>query len=210
MSARAPARDERLRRDVREPAQREGEHALGRGVQPLHIVDGHDERAVERQSLQQPEGGARDRQPICRPVRVRAIERPVERGALGPRELDRVRDRAEQVAERRERQGGLGLRGPGGEHGQTARAGHPDALLPDRRLADPGLAGQHERARGRGLVGEQPTDLLQLSAPPQDALAHGATLGQPRRRSRDARIGRGAGLQLLAPAAVAPRAAPLA
>jgi hypothetical protein len=99
---------------------------------------------------------------------------------LRPRQLDRLHDRAEQVAERRERQRGLGLRGPRGEHAQAPFARQPDALLPDRRLADAGVAGQDERARRGRLVGEQRTDLLQLRAPAEDARAHGATLGKAR------------------------------
>jgi hypothetical protein len=80
--ARAAAGDQGPRRNVREPPQREREHVLGRRVQPLRVVDGHDQRPVVREREHQAEGGARHRQPVGRLVGIGALERAIERGAL--------------------------------------------------------------------------------------------------------------------------------
>jgi hypothetical protein len=56
-------------------------------------------------------------------------------------------DAVEQIAQRGERQLHLRRRRPRGQHAQPGLARGGDAGLPARRLADPGLAAEQQRAR---------------------------------------------------------------
>jgi hypothetical protein len=69
-------------------------------------------------------------------------KRAVERTALRPRQVDV--DVAEHVSQRGIGQRGLALRRPRDQHPQPALARARDAPLEERRLADPGIAGQHD------------------------------------------------------------------
>ena len=74
-------------------------------------------------------------------------QRGLERPSARRRELRQQLGRAvsEQVAQACVRQTLLDLGGPGREHAQTSRPRRLDAGQPERRLADPRLAVQHER-----------------------------------------------------------------
>ena len=84
-----------------------------------------------------------------------------------------ARPRGREVGQHDVRHGGLGLDGPGHEHGHgTAGPGIGDGLRPDGGLADARLAGQDESGRpGRGTV-DQPVDARPFLGSPQKCAGH--------------------------------------
>ena len=88
----------------------------------------------------------------------------------------------EQVGERRVRESGLGVDRPGRENRQPALAREPHALMPQRRLADAGLAGERERRDARARPRRQPPQRRELVGSPDDGV--GAHRRRPRRARR--------------------------
>ena len=100
-------------RPLPDPAQREGERARRRAVEPLHVIQREDQR---RGLGEQRRHRGADRAAVRRrSARALAQQRDVERVALGLGQLG-AGDRREQVRERRERELGFGLDRPAGEH----------------------------------------------------------------------------------------------
>ena len=79
--------------------------------------------------------------------RLRPQQRDVDRVALRDGEpVERLgRHLLEDVADRRQRDAGLGLAGAAAQHPEAALASPVDGCCPDRGLADPGLAPDPER-----------------------------------------------------------------
>ena len=133
---------------VREPAQRERESAGGWGVDPLHIVDRDRERGARRESTQDAEDREGDRSSIwtgaSRPPqqqgRLEGV--PLAGGQVGHRPF---RGGNQQVAKYRERHPRLGFGRPRRQYEAPALR-EPDGFAPQRRLADPGIALEHQRA----------------------------------------------------------------
>jgi hypothetical protein len=87
---------------------------------------------------------------------VREAERGIERCALDVRELGRTfANRPQQLMQARERQMGLGLDTGRAEHSHAARMCRSHGLSDQTRLADTGLAMEHERLSVHGDVVEQ-------------------------------------------------------
>ncbi|MBA3366547.1 MAG: hypothetical protein H0U03_12345 [Actinobacteria bacterium] len=76
-------------------------------------------------------------------MQKRYLERPAL--DLGESSEDGARNALEQIGHGGEREFRLRLRRPAGKHAKTSAFGQPDRVAPDRRLADAGLALEHER-----------------------------------------------------------------
>ena len=125
-----------------QPAPHERQHLRRGSVQPLRVVDHAHERALLGRLRQQ----TKRRQADEEPIRHRALAQP-ERGrqgiALRAREsLEPLEQRHAELVQRREGKLHLGLH-PGGANPPHVR-GRAHRMLQQRRLADPGLALQHE------------------------------------------------------------------
>ena len=194
--ARRPLREQEADGLVRQAPCREGEHRRGGPVEPLHVVDGDDERRGARQRAQRGQGGERDGLLVRRRAGIRDEQRRLERAPLrGGEVVQRLGVGAEQVAERRVREARLRLGGTGGDRPHARRLRACDRRLPQRRLADARLARDEQRSRARPV--EEPLHELQLLVPSDELGLHGgggraypgsirATRG-PRRTRRCAR-----------------------
>ena len=153
---------------VREPRRGERQR-LGRGgVEPLEVVDRHHQRGEPAQLVEHAE---RDRLPGSLAGRG-AQQRRLQRRPLRTRQAGHV-DAVEEVDQPRERVARLGPARPRRHHAEPERAGFADPRLPQRGLADPGAAGEHERPRGPGEELSEPSELRltadqgQGSGPPE-------------------------------------------
>ena len=79
-----------------------------------------------------------------------------------------VVDFREQVRQADEAEPGLGGRRARREHAEASRAGELHARFPERRLADPGLALEHERACAGGDRVEEALDDGELAVTPDE------------------------------------------
>ena len=132
-----------------EAGERVAKRRKRRSVQPLDVVDREAERAVAGEQPQRSEERGRHGAVVGVDLRLAEQQRGLERPPLDRRQLgqDVAGGVAEEVGQPREREAGLGLRGPGGQDPVAAGGGSLDAGQPQRRLADPGLARQHDGAR---------------------------------------------------------------
>ena len=176
---RLPGGDQQRRAGVLEAAPGVGE-ALGRGaVEPVRVVDHDQQRPRGGGRADQPEEAGEGRQPLVDDaLAYTQRERRRDRRRLRLREPGEPGEqRARQLAERGERQLGLGLDSGRADHRHPGAA--PARLEQERRLADPGLA-PHEQGATSAPAGvvEQRLDALQLGFPTDQ---HGGpTLGRPR------------------------------
>ena len=185
-------REQQGDRLVGQAPRREGEHRGGGPVEPLHVVDGDDERRGARQGAQRGQGGERDGLLVRRRAGVGDEQRGLERAPLrGGEVVQRLGVGAEQVAERGVGEARLRLGGTRGDRPHARGLGASDRRPPERRLADPRLARDQQRARSRPL--EEPLHALQLLVPSDELGLHGgggraypgtirATRGRPRTR----------------------------
>jgi hypothetical protein len=161
-----PPGEQQQNRARRESSQRERKRARRRRVEPLNIVDGEQDRLPLAQHLQHVAHRHADRPVIDRIAgRLLAEKRDLER--TPPRRRDQRGDvretRLEQVAQTDVSEPALGLRRSRHKDAEPPRARELDAREPKRRLADPSLALQHQRA--------SPTP-----RPPDEGLNRGAVL----------------------------------
>ena len=144
---------------------------LGRlHVEPRDVVDRDDDRAVGGDGAQQVQQPERDRAWLRRLGRtLGAQQRDLQRRALRGRQRSQLAlvDAGAQVTQRGERQPRLGAARPRHEHAHPALARVLDAGLPERRLADPRPAGEHECA-GRDLGLDEAADRLELGVTADD------------------------------------------
>ena len=142
-------------------AQRPG----ARLVEPLEVVDPEDHGRPARGLLQGPEHGDGDQEVHGRrAIRLGAEQHRLERPRLGggERRQHLVGEIRQEVDERGERERGLGLGRARRGRPEPAAACLLEPLAPERRLADPGPARDHERPRPLGAV-EEGADLGQLA-----------------------------------------------
>ncbi len=141
-------RDEETHSLGTEPSHHECQHTLRRLVHPLRVVDTDHDRALTRQVLQQPEGRHGDgprRQ--FETVGLGAQQRDPQGATLRLRQRPEfvVGDIDEQVRQRRERELCLGIDRATTANPKPSFLSESNALAPQRRLADTGLAGEHQR-----------------------------------------------------------------
>ena len=127
------------------PPGREPDALVGRGIEPLDVVDDDQNRPVVGRDAEQADRRDAHRQPVARRRRPQCQRRP-ERIRLRRRKFPQpTQHRGEQVRQRGEREIGLGLhtRSPQDGHVVTAAA---HQLVEQGSLPDPGLTAQQEGA----------------------------------------------------------------
>jgi hypothetical protein len=146
-----------------QPAGGEQQRRRGLAVQPLRVVDQYQQRRLFGEVGQQREHGQPDQQRVLG-RRGGQPERGPERPRLHRRQtVDPVGPRAQQQEQRRVRELGLGLDPAAAQHRRAGLDGGPGGVVEQCRLADPGLAAQHQRAAASGPgAGEQPVEELDL------------------------------------------------
>jgi hypothetical protein len=159
-----------------EPTDRVLERTAGRSVAPLDIVDCHEDGGGVAQRTERAEDGDRDGSVVDVAGRPLASQQShLERAPLGVGELREhvVECRVEEIAEGRERQVGLRLcRSCREDHGVVSPSGHRQRLVPQRRLADPGLALEDQRSRSFGDPLEARGNNRELGLPTDEFLRH--------------------------------------
>ncbi len=167
------SRDQQPNRLVRQSAGHERESALRGMVEPLHVVDPDEDRALSGERAQDAERSDRHR-PLQRllPYGLPPQERHLERVTLWLGELaqDLVRYLGEQIAERSVGELRLRLDGSTRQHPVRAGSGSRKALLPEHRLADPDLTLQQDGGRAALDVAQEPVETAQLRCAADDHL----------------------------------------
>ena len=166
-------------------AQREREHACGRAVDPLHVVDREKQLSVSGGTPEHAEHGGADRAGIRRSlaVVVDQQQRQRERPSLRHRQVVEVPgcQRLHEVSQRRIREAGLLLGRPPREDEAAGRVPRRrDRAPPQHRLADPGLPGKRQRPGTRRVLRSHRGDPCQLRRPPEQAArlrGHAPTVG---------------------------------
>ena len=154
-----------------QPPQREAQHRRRGGIDPLQVVDGHDQRPAERQRAQRRERRHPDRPLVheCPPPRTPAAqERALEGEPLrsGQARRDLVEVAVQEVAERGEGQARLGACGRAGEDPPAAVACLLHRPSPQRGLSDPGFSLEHGRARAYAGTLQRLEQNLELAISP--------------------------------------------
>ena len=160
---------------VSETPERDLERARRRWVEPLDIVEGDEDRRLLGQGTK----NVQHRKPDCvrigrRLAGLHEQQRHLERPPPGRRERrpDLAEHVAEQFRETGERERGLGLDSPAGQHGAEPAASVLDARLPEHGLADSRLSREEKRARPQSGVRQQRLDDAKLLPPPDDRRRH--------------------------------------
>ena len=160
-----------------QPPRGERERRRRRPVEPLHVVGEDDDGALLRQRREQAERRRTDEVGLARGGRCEP-ERGLERRPLRSRQTAELAEHgAQQLVQPGEGDLDLRLDAAHAQHRGSAR--RRGRVLEQRRLADPGLAAQHEHPAhaGPGLC-DEPLDALALGRAPQQ---HGAILSGPGR-----------------------------
>ena len=160
---------------VRQPPRGEGEHCRRGPVEPLHVVDSHDERRRTGEHPQRGQRGERDGLRVgCLPAAVGHQEGDLERVPQWAGKLvQEFGTGAEEVSERRVGEAGLRLGRARRDRLQTRLGRAGQGRLPQRRLADARLAFDQQRPRALGDGLEEPLHAQQLLVPSDELDLHG-------------------------------------
>jgi len=159
-----------------EPSHGERKCAQRGGVEPLHVVDGNEDRLPFAEKLQHVVHRHGERAAIDRAVCLLAEERDLECPPPRRRQLgsDVVEDAVEQIAQPHVSQAALGLGRPRRENAHPPSARVLDPRKPERRLANPRLALEHERNRAFAFLRpiDEGADRGEFLLPPDDLARH--------------------------------------
>ena len=146
------------------------------GVDPLGVVDQHQQRAVLRQQRQQGQHGEPGQQRIGGHRIGGQRERTEQRFRLPVRQgRHPVQHRPQQLVQAGERQVLLGLPAGRGQHPQPRRPGLPFRIGEQDGLAHPRLAQQHQHLAVRRRRIHKPPQPGQLTVPADELAAAGQT-----------------------------------
>ena len=176
----AAHREQRGDRLPLEAGEREADRRERCGVQPLQVVDRQAERAFGGEETQRPEERCGNCTLVGASLGPAEQQRGFDRPPLDRRQLrhDPVNGVAEQIAQPSERESGLRLGRPAGQHAVATVGGCVQAGQPECRLPDPRLPREHGHA-GKLLRGvEDPDDRPELLFPTEKALGHDRHLSQ--------------------------------
>ena len=158
-----------------DPSQREREHGRRGRIEPLDIVDREHERPALAQELQHVAHSHGERAVVddsARPVfeQERLRERPPPRRRQPGKDV--CQRALEEVGQPQAGKTALGLGGPRGEEQVPAFPRVLDTGSPQRRLADPRLALQHECRYPLGPRVQEGVNPLELLLSPDDPRCH--------------------------------------
>ncbi len=170
-----PRRHQDPNRQVLEPAKSELQHPGGRSIEPLHVVDGDDDRSGPGQRTQDRAHRCAD----CPDIGNSALQTTTKQGDvygtllwIGQVPEHLLVEPSQQVGESRERQLRLGLRRTRREHAIRASGRLLDPFVPQDGLADTGFAFQEQR---NGPVLNSTHEIAQsgeFALAPDDDLGH--------------------------------------
>ena len=151
--------------------QRELERRRRRTIEPVEVVDGDDDGPLVGELPDEREEGGPQHPGSWRPPRLRSQQRHLERLALHVRNrrVELLRQARQQIGEPGEREPRLGLGRPRCQHRRAPGARTRDRLVPDRGLADPGLADDREDGVAIRAPLEERLDRCELGLAPDDA-----------------------------------------
>ena len=163
-------RDQPADRVVAEPANGELQRANGRDVEPLDVVERHEDGTTGRRL---PQDGQRRRVHRARigrrPRRRRTQQRDLECGPLRiGEEREQVAHSLQQIGETREGKRRLGLGGADRQHAPAPIERPTHTSVPERRLPDPRRPVQHERRRPVHQPVQERIQPRELVLPPDD------------------------------------------
>jgi hypothetical protein len=160
----------------RQAARREAEEQRGLRVEPLRVVERNQDGARGGDAAEGAQERGGDDPAIGADVVRLEEQRSGERAPLDIRQLlERlVGDGHEEIGGRCESEIGLGFRRRGAENGVAGALGSGDSLPPERRLPDPGLALEDERA-GSAYIADESDDLRELVLAPDRLRRHRGT-----------------------------------
>ena len=160
-----------------QPAHGELERLPRRRVEPLHVVDRDEQRLPLGEGGEHADQRRRRRACVCRFVALAPQQRRRESPFLDGRQRSAslVEGRADEIRERGIRQRRLALRRTRLEDAERPRLGGAHGLEPDRGLADPCFALDHERDRPGVHVVEEASDEGELRVPTDDGAVHDAS-----------------------------------
>ncbi len=146
----------------------EGEDALGRGIEPLDVVDREQDRRASGERAERGEertwkGDSIRRPGCCRLQPGCDGERPTLR--LGKLVRDLGQETVEQVAESAERERHLRLHASRHEDPPAGLPSQLDPRAPEHGLADSRLAANQRTARATGQLVDEPRQLGELGLP---------------------------------------------
>ena len=174
-------------------ANREREHSCRCRIEPLDVVDREEQRTVFRELAEGSDERARESEPVRTPCRARLHpESGCERTSLRICQLlgELGEDGVEQVGNGSQRDRHLSLRAARDEHAYACVLSGGDALAPEDRLADAGLAANEECAGSFPELGDEVDQTRLFPAPPDDSEArryrHARTVGLSLMRLRPA------------------------
>jgi hypothetical protein len=175
---RAPPSGDEDRDTTRQATQGEEQRVRRVPVEPLCVVDRDEDRRVLRQQLERRADGDGDRPAVDTAGRLlREQQSPAERRRARRRQpLEHVlAEVLEQVAEARVRERALRLCRSGAHDREAGRVRPLQRGRPQRRLADPRLAADHQRDRRRALFAQERLEPLELLL-----ASHQVSLHRPR------------------------------
>ena len=156
-----------------QPPEHEAEDLRRARIDPLRVVDRDEQRPLLDEDPDDREQ-RRCEQPRLRrrPVRLADQERDLERTPLDRHELRQrlVQHRREQVADGREGRSQLGMGRARRENPEPRSRARRDALLPERRLADPRVALEQQCRPARRHSVQKLLQRNELQAPADDLL----------------------------------------
>ena len=138
-----------------QPAEREAKHPHARSIEPLRIVDRNDRGALLGMHSKHGEDGEADGSLVGRSL-AGEEKRGLERFTLQQRKPRKQWSaRREQIAETDIGERLLLLGGPAAQNDASPPFRLSEPLLPQRRLADARLAGDHERRKALPGAGKE-------------------------------------------------------
>ena len=163
----AATREQEEDRLLVQAARGEQQQPEGRRIEPLEVVDRDDDGALRGELPQRGQERDRERTQVGLLLALLQEKRDRERVPLRRRQRRQhhVVHSLQQVAERAEQQLHLGLRTRRAQDAIPARRRVGQRLLPEDRLADPGLARDHDRARADRQALERVPQLAELVVP---------------------------------------------
>ena len=182
LSLAEPSRPDQQDVRVGQPAQRETQRARRRGIEPLEVVDRDDEPVLGEQfqsaSNRNSQGTWVDRTTGCVLDEECDLERPTAGGRQSGQDV--VESAFEQIAQTGVSECALRLGRPRREDAQPPPTRGVYNLAPERRLADPGLALQRDRAGPVPAPVEACVQRAEVVVPADDFDCH-----SPRHRDRE-------------------------
>ena len=153
-----------------QPADGIGERSNRRSIQPLHVVDGHEEGAGRRHGADTGVDRDGERQPVEGSLGLFPAKDQVQHPCLGRREGrdDVATDAIEELQQPDVGQIHLRAGRSARQAPETALAGHLEQSVEERRLADARLALDQQRAGLFGLIVEHALDDVDLIGPAYD------------------------------------------